>query len=67
MADAELYMATDRFVDHRSGAPVVVPKGATARAGHPIIAAFPTLWVPLQVDYEVEAKPAAKATRRGGE
>ena len=58
MPDAEIYMATDTFIDFSTGAPVRVNVHATARAGHRIIAANPTMWVPLQVDYEVTQSSA---------
>jgi len=66
MAEAEIYMAKDTFVDFSQfGGPVRVNLHATARAGHPIIAANPTMWVPLKVDYEVEQPKAEPKTARG--
>ncbi len=59
MPDAELYMAKMDYIDYPLGpnAPTPVRAHATARAGHPIIARTPHMWVPLQVDYELEQPP----------
>jgi hypothetical protein len=65
MPDAEIYMAKDTFVDFSThGGPMRVNAHATARAGHPIIAANPTMWVPLAVDFEVEAPPDPESELR---
>ncbi len=64
MSDAEIYMAKMDYIDYPDGpnSPTPVRAQATARAGHPIIARTPHMWVPLQVNYELEqpkAKPQA--------
>jgi hypothetical protein len=60
MADAELYMAREGYIDYpAANTPTPVRARATARAGHPIIKRTPHLWVPLEVDYEVD-QPKAK-------
>ena len=68
---AEIYMARDTYMDYPAGpnAPTPVQARQTARAGHPIIARSPSMWVPIQVDYEVEQpraeeKPAARRSAR---
>jgi hypothetical protein len=61
MPDPELYMAREGYIDYpAANTPVPVRARATARAGHPIIARTPHMWVPLQVDYEAE-RPSAPA------
>lgn len=65
MPDAEIYMAKDTFVDFSTtGGPMRVNLHATARAGHPIIAANPTMWIPLKVDYEIEQQEDPEAALR---
>jgi hypothetical protein len=63
MADAEIYMATTDYIDYPHGpnAPTPVRAHQTARAGHPIIARTPHMWVPLAVDYEVDPAEQAMA------
>jgi hypothetical protein len=59
MPDAELYMAREGYIDYpAANTPTPVRARATARAGHPIIKRTPHLWVPLEVDYEVEQPKA---------
>jgi hypothetical protein len=77
MSDPELYMAREGYIDYPQGpnSPTPVRARAVARAGHPIIARTPYMWVPLVVDYEVEqpqpkaatprAEPAKVGSRRG--
>jgi hypothetical protein len=64
MPDAELYMAKMDYIDYPLGpnAPTPVRAHQTARAGHPIIARTPSMWVPIQVDYEVEQPKAETRT-----
>ena len=67
MPDPEIYMARDTYMDYPAGpnAPTPVQARQTARAGHPIIARSPSMWVPLEVDYELEPEqPKAKAGTR---
>jgi len=71
MADAEIYMAKEDYIDYPEGpnAPTPVRARATARVGHPIIARTPHMWVPLTVQYEVEveqskAEESKSAVRR---
>lgn len=71
MPDPEIYMARDTYMDYPAGpnAPTPVQARQTARAGHPIIARTPSMWVPLVVDYEVEqpkAEPKAAARKGSG-
>jgi len=63
---AEIYMARDTYMDYPAGpnAPTPVQARQTARAGHPIIARSPSMWVPIQVDYEVEQPKAKAGTRK---
>lgn len=65
MADAEIYMAKDTYMDYPLGpnAPTPVYARQTARAGHPIIKRTPSMWEPIQVDYELE-QPAPKPARK---
>ncbi|HEY5988431.1 MAG TPA: hypothetical protein VIV12_18945 [Streptosporangiaceae bacterium] len=67
MSDAEIYMATADYIDYPLGpnAPTPVRMHATARAGHPIIKRTPHMWVPIQVDYEVE-QPKAEVPKSSG-
>lgn len=69
--DPELYVSVDQYLDFpEPQVPTPVRARSIARAGHPIIARTPQMWVPLVVDYEVEqpkveeskavAKPASK-------
>ncbi len=61
MPEPEIYMAREAYIDFPAPqVPTPVRAHATARAGHPIIARTPHLWVPLQVDYEVEQQPTEK-------
>jgi hypothetical protein len=66
MADAEIYMARDTYMDYPAGpnAPTPVQARQTARAGHPIIKRTPSMWVPLVVDYDVE-QPKPKSSASG--
>jgi hypothetical protein len=61
----ELYVSREQYVDFpEPQVPTPVRQRSIARAGHPIIARTPQMWVPLTVDYEVEqpkAKTEAKA------
>jgi hypothetical protein len=55
MPDAELYMAREGYIDYpAANTPTPVRARATARAGHAIIKRTPHMWVPLEVDYEVD-------------
>lgn len=46
------------------GRRVTVARGATARAGHPVVQASPPdLWVPLVPTFEVEEPEPAKAAK----
>jgi hypothetical protein len=70
MPDPEIYMARDTYMDYPLGpnAPTPVQARQTARAGHPIIARSPSMWVPIVVDYEVEqpkAETPKQTSRRG--
>ena len=57
MADAEIVMAKDAYIDYpAANVPVRIDKGKTARAGHPLVKRTPLMWVPIKVDYEVEQK-----------
>lgn len=61
MPDAEIYMAKDDYIDYPApNVPTPVRARSTARAGHSVIERTPHMWVPLQVDYELE-QPKAKA------
>ena len=65
MPDAEIYMAVADFIDmEHPNVPVPVRRHATARAGHPIIKRHPTMWVPIEVDYELESKVKPQTGRR---
>ena len=70
MPDPEIYMAREGFIDFPApNTPTPVRARATARAGHPIIKRNPTMWVPLEVDYELEppqAKPQRARRDSGG-
>jgi hypothetical protein len=64
MPDAEIYMAKDTYMDYPApNTPTPVYARQTARAGHPIIARTPTMWVPIEVDYEVE-QPKTRSTSK---
>jgi hypothetical protein len=66
MPDAEIYMAVTDYLDFPAPqVPTPVRAHATARAGHPIIARTPHMWVPLQIDYELE-QPKTEAPKRTG-
>jgi hypothetical protein len=67
MPEPDLYEARTTFISFHegNGRPVRVDHRAVARAGHPIIDANPGMFVPLQVDYEVE-KTSSTTKRYGG-
>jgi len=68
MADAEILMARDTYIDYpAANVPVRIDKGSTARAGHPLVGRTPSMWVPLVVDYEVDQPKAEakQASKRG--
>ena len=67
MPDAEILMAKDTYIDYpAANVPVRIDKGKTARPGHPIVKRTPHMWVPIVVDYDVEAPKAAEPRRAGG-
>jgi hypothetical protein len=66
MPDAEIYMAREGYIDYpQANTPTPVAARSTARAGHPVIARTPHMWVPLTVDYEVEPPKAEPAKQTG--
>jgi hypothetical protein len=68
MADAEILMARDTYIDYpAANVPVRVDKGSTARPGHPVVERTPHMWVPIQVDYETDQPKAEakQASKRG--
>lgn len=57
--EPELYISREQYIDFpEPQVPTPVRGRSIARAGHPIIARTPQMWVPLQVDYEVEQPKA---------
>jgi hypothetical protein len=67
--DSDLVAARTRFISFHegNGRPVVVEHRAVARKGHPVVEAQPEMWVPLPVDFEVEAPKAKTAgSAKGG-
>jgi hypothetical protein len=61
MPDPELYVAREAYMDYPAPqVPTLVNARAVARAGHPIIARTPQMWVPLTVDYEVARQPTER-------
>jgi hypothetical protein len=64
MADSDLLTARTRFISFHegNGRPVVVEHRTIAHKDHPVVQAQPEQWVPLAVDFDVEApKTSAKA------
>ncbi len=67
MPEPEIYMAREAYIDFPAPqVPTPVRAHATARAGHPIIARTPHLWIPLQVDYELEQPKVETPKRMSG-
>jgi hypothetical protein len=56
MSDGTVFVAKDTFF-YDGG---MVSKGATVRAGHPLLEAHGDMFAPLRVDYEHEAPRAVK-------
>lgn len=62
MFDGTIFVATDSIHGAFEGRPVYLHKGVTtARAGHPVLAAFADHFVPLRPTFEVEAEPEGAA------
>lgn len=66
MSESTIFVATGSVVAQFEGLPVYIHQGVTtARGGHPVLAAFPHLFVPLRPTFEVEAEAEAGVEKEG--
>lgn len=61
-----IYRAREAALASVDGQPRMIAAGATAREGHPLLAAVPGLWEPFAVDYEHE-EPGDSGEAEAGE
>lgn len=60
--DGMIYVATDSIHGEFEGRPLYLHQGVTtARAGHPVLEAFPGHFAPLRPTFEVEDEPEGEA------
>lgn len=64
--DMDILIAVESGIAHVGGEECVVRRGITrARRGHPLVAATPNWWKPIDVHYDVEQATAAPGEKRG--
>lgn len=67
MSDGTIFVAKDSVLGELEGQPLYIHKGVTTvRAGHPLLAAFGDLFVPLRPTFEVEPEPVAALEPQSG-